>query len=249
MIQCPECKTTNQSSARFCSGCGVGFTVIPQPVKKKNSFTTLVIVLSVLGLCGLCGIFGAIGNKQNKAIETQINTSPSALISTPNQTPKPGQTYGQILVDAKNLLAKQDLNSKDLAIQYLGSIPNNAPEYKEAQSLIAKDAPRRAEAARPELEKIKAVWKKGGFGSIGVWTVTIRNNTNKTLGDIKFKTEYSSESGNIVTRGGTDALLGKDTIQKVIPPKQTRTFEVNDGFISDEANTASFEVVSWREVQ
>ncbi len=45
-----------------------------------------------------------------------------------------------------------------------------------------------------------------------------------------------------------DGLLGKDTIEKVVPPKSSRTFEVNDGFVSDEAETGNFEIVSWREV-
>jgi len=99
------------------------------------------------------------------------------------------------------------------------------------------------------LELVSAKWEKGGFDTVAIWKVTIKNVSDKTLGDIKFKTVYYSETKNIVGKGGVDALLGKDTIQKSVPPKSTRTFEVNDGFISDEAQTANFELVSWRIIE
>jgi hypothetical protein len=106
----------------------------------------------------------------------------------------------------------------------------------------------KSKSDKPELEIVKATWKKGGFGAIALWDVTIRNNSDKPLGDIKFRTQYSSETGNIVSKGGVDGVLGKDTIEKVVPPGKTRKFEVNDGFVSDEAHKAGFELVSWREI-
>jgi hypothetical protein len=99
---------------------------------------------------------------------------------------------------------------------------------------------------KPDLEVVSAKWEKGGFDTIAIWKVTLRNNTDVKLGDIKFRTAYSSETGNVVSKGGTDGLLGKDTIEKIVPPKSTRTFEVNDGFVSDEAERAGFEIVDWR---
>ena len=98
------------------------------------------------------------------------------------------------------------------------------------------------------LVLVKSTWRKGGFDAIAIWKVTIKNESDKPLGDIKFRTAYFSESRNKVTSGGVDALLGKDTIQKVVPPKSSRTFEVNDGFVSDEAVTADFQIVSWQEI-
>lgn len=96
------------------------------------------------------------------------------------------------------------------------------------------------------LQLVSSKWQKGGFGSIAIWKVTIRNISDKPLGDIKFSTEYYSETGNVVSRGGTKGLLGKDTIEKIVPPKSSRSFEVNDGFIGDEATTANFQLESWR---
>lgn len=99
------------------------------------------------------------------------------------------------------------------------------------------------------LVKVSAKWHKGGFGSIAIWKVTIKNVSDKPLGDIKFSTEYFSETNNLVGRGGTKGILGKDTIEKIVPAKSTRTFEVNDGFVSDEAVTANFTLESWRIIE
>jgi hypothetical protein len=98
---------------------------------------------------------------------------------------------------------------------------------------------------KPELEVLKSTWVKDGFGTVAVWRVTFRNNSDKRIGDIKYETRYFSESGNQVDRGG-ELGLADHTIQKVIEPKKTRTLEVNDGFTHSEAHTANFTLKSWR---
>jgi|GEM_PF-5829717 len=98
----------------------------------------------------------------------------------------------------------------------------------------------------PELMVTKSAWRKGGFENVALWYVTIKNRTDKKLGDIKFRTAYFSETGNDVGKGGVDGWIGKDTIEKYVPPKSSRTFEVNDGFVNDEAVRGKFEIVSWR---
>jgi hypothetical protein len=99
------------------------------------------------------------------------------------------------------------------------------------------------------LQHVSSKWQKGGFGTVAIWKVTIKNVSDKPLGDIKFSTEYYSETKNIVSKGGTKGLLGKDTIEKIVPPKSTRTFEVNDGFVGDEAESADFQLESWRIIE
>ena len=99
------------------------------------------------------------------------------------------------------------------------------------------------------LQVVKSSWQKGGFGTVAVWKVTFRNTGKKPVGNIKFRTSYGAETGSEVDKGGTDSLLGKDTLQKVIKPGETRTIEVNDGFVHDEAVSASFSVVSWEYVR
>jgi len=96
------------------------------------------------------------------------------------------------------------------------------------------------------LQLVSAKWQKGGFGTVALWKVTIKNVSDKPLGDIKFSTEYYSETKNVVSKGGTKGLVGKDTIEKIVPPKSTKTFDVNDGFVGDEAHTAELKLESWR---
>jgi tetratricopeptide (TPR) repeat protein len=143
---------------------------------------------------------------------------------------------------------EQVLAARDL----LAQIPKEAPDYGEAQALLKKIGPQIAkieaddkraaalEAARRDpIDVVKATWEKGGFGVIGVWHVTLKNRSDKPVADIEYETAYSSESGN-------DVGSGSGTIQKVIEPGATRTFEVNDGFIQSEAARASFVVKKWR---
>jgi len=95
---------------------------------------------------------------------------------------------------------------------------------------------------------VASKWEKGGFGTVALWKVTLRNLSKKTIGDFRFRTVDYSETGNTVGSGGVDSLLGKDTIQKILPGLSSRTFEVNDGFISDEAVRAGFEITDCREI-
>jgi len=96
-----------------------------------------------------------------------------------------------------------------------------------------------------ELVIVKSTWRAGGFGTVALWQVTLKNNTSKPIGNIQYRTAYYSETGNIVDKGGIDSPLDKKIIQKVIPPKSTRTIEVNDGFTHREAHRAGFELVKW----
>jgi hypothetical protein len=109
-------------------------------------------------------------------------------------------------------------------------------------------APTPTPAPEPEaadkLEVVKKRWHKGGFGAVSIWHVTFRNKGDKPIGNIRYRTFYRAETGEIVDQGGVEGLLDY-TVKKVIKPGQTRTIEINDGFINgQEISTAKFEVVS-----
>lgn len=115
----------------------------------------------------------------------------------------------------------------------------------------AKNPTHPAPAPRPEgLEVVKAVWSAEAFGTVAEWKVTIRNKSDAPLGNITYRTVYLSETGGVVDKGGVDAALtgSQRMIQRVIPPKSSRTLEVNDGFINKEAHRARFELVDWEHV-
>jgi len=79
-----------------------------------------------------------------------------------------------------------------------------------------------------------------------MWHVTFKNNSDRPIGDIQYRTIYYSETGNVVDKGGIDSPLDKKIIQRVIPAKSTRTVEVNDGFVHSEGVRARFELVDCR---
>jgi hypothetical protein len=67
-----------------------------------------------------------------------------------------------------------------------------------------------------------------------LWTVRIKNTSDSaTYYDLAYATEYEAPSGTVVRRRRGHIL---DRLQ----PGQTRTFEVNDGFINAQATRASF---------
>jgi hypothetical protein len=79
-----------------------------------------------------------------------------------------------------------------------------------------------------------------------MWYVTLKNTTDRPIGDIKYRTTYYSETGNVVDKGGVDSILSDHMVQKIIPLKKSRMIEINDGFIHSESSKASFEIVEWK---
>jgi hypothetical protein len=101
-----------------------------------------------------------------------------------------------------------------------------------------------ASEAKDKLQVIKKTWKKDGFGTVIMWRMTFRNTGDTPIGNIVYWTTYKAETGDVVDRGGNAAILGDYTIRKVIDPGQTRTIEINDGFVNQEAFNGHFQVVS-----
>lgn len=137
--------------------------------------------------------------------------------------------------------------------EHLGDTKANAARTPTAKfvpdpSLDQQYPPRdreREEYPSRSLEVIKRTWSKGGFDLVSIFTVTFRNNTSRPIGNIKYNTDYFAETGEIVTRGGSQSWLGNQLIRRVIPAHSTRTLEINDGFVSDEAVSARFLLASW----
>jgi len=152
---------------------------------------------------------------------------------------------------------KASLDQVNLGKRHLSVISAGGPEFtkvdpmlKEADVLLKKlDKEAQAAKAKASIDAnplvvVKSTWHKGGFDNIALWTVTFRNKSDKPVGNITYRTEYSSETGQVVDHGGVDSVVGQP-ILKVIPPGSSRTVEINDGFLHHEAHRASFELVGW----
>jgi hypothetical protein len=150
--------------------------------------------------------------------------------------------------------------SSDQAKRHLAAIDKSSPEYKEAVQLNA-DLIKKEKALQKEteaqhakaeikanpLEVVKSSWEDAAFETVAIWRVTFKNRSSKPVGNIKYRTLYYSETGGLVDKGGVDTPLIAEskTVQKVIPPKGSRTIEINDCFVNKEANRAKFELVAW----
>jgi hypothetical protein len=89
------------------------------------------------------------------------------------------------------------------------------------------------------LQVTKHTWEKGGFDTVALWHITFWNRSDKPIGNIRYRTRYTAETGDQVDRGGVDALLGDYTIRKVVPPHQKRTTDIKVKYWEITADTLS----------
>lgn len=76
-------------------------------------------------------------------------------------------------------------------------------------------------------------WSKGGFESIMMIDMTIKNNGHKDIKDFTVECEHSSNSG-------TKIDSNKREVYEIIKAGETRTFkEFNMGFIHSQAKSSS----------
>lgn len=88
---------------------------------------------------------------------------------------------------------------------------------------------------KPIVSITKSTWTTSGFGSIAIWKVTLENQTGKAVGNFRWQTRYSSETG-VELRGDSGDLL------KLVKPHSKRTFEINTGFISTQVTRGTIDI-------
>jgi hypothetical protein len=76
------------------------------------------------------------------------------------------------------------------------------------------------------VKVVSYTWELGGFNLVSIIHVTLKNLSKVTLGNIMYETHYFAETGK-----QCDSALGAHEIDKILKPGQTRTFEVNDGYV------------------
>jgi hypothetical protein len=95
------------------------------------------------------------------------------------------------------------------------------------------------------LQVLNVTWRRDGFGAVAILTVTFKNCSDSPITNISYDTTYTAENGDVVTRGGTHEFFGVKNVKKVIQPGQTRTIEIDDGFIETEAVHMLFRVARY----
>src|SRR5688500_12292528 len=122
-------------------------------------------------------------------------------------SPRPSQTVASGLLSVAVILivglACGAPNQKSVADRKDGGndeSPRNVIAEGEKSVAGSKKSIADSATKKADLEIVKHNWRRGGFDTVGIWTVRIRNNTTKQLGDIKYRTVYLSETGNVVSQ-------------------------------------------------
>ncbi len=81
-------------------------------------------------------------------------------------------------------------------------------------------------------------WRRGGFGSKALVTLTLRNDNDYAVGDIALVCAFSRPDGSVVTER-------RSTIHDAIKPKSRKTFaRVHAGFVNITASRANCSLLS-----
>lgn len=192
---------------------------------KKGNLGPSVVALVLLFAVGLLSLgWASIFLFQRFRADTATPTP--AVITPPVPTP--------VLTDQE--IRKH--NDEVLATLQAKHSPSAAP-IQPPQPTVTATPTELLTVAEPDthFRVTKSTWEKGGFDSIALWHVTIKNVTNRPMGNFTYVTGYGSETG--VDHGSRGGRL-----EKRLEPGQTKSFEINDGFISTAINRASIEITS-----
>jgi hypothetical protein len=158
------------------------------------------------------------------------------MIMTKNLTPVIASSQDNLF-----LLAKVAVGVLAIAvvgmfiIQRSASQQPLAPPTSAVAEATSVPTPTQTPWAGTDIEIVKSHCRKGGFGHIGLWDVTLRNKSKTaTWADLKYRTFYYAASGTLVQSE-------RHTLYEMLRPGETKRFrEINDGFINSQAQSCSF---------
>ena len=118
--------------------------------------------------------------------------------------------------------------------------PPPSPAASSAQN-TARSAPSDALAMAVPADGLKISsqsWRRGGFGSKALVTLTLRNDNDYAVGDIGLLCAFSRPDGSVVTER-------RPTIHEAMKPKSRKTFiGIHAGFVNITANRAKCSLLS-----
>ena len=140
-----------------------------------------------------------------------------------------GYVEGTTTIEVKNLKYDAERVAEEKAI-----------EEKRLAEARAKEQARARMRSNP-LEFIEMVdnnWYMGGFGSIPIHAITLKNKGEVSYKDIGIAITYSSKSDTLID-------VGAHVIYDVLPAGKTKTFrEINMGFMDGQAAKSRVEILS-----
>jgi hypothetical protein len=230
-VDLADAKTAVEEIARYGPARNTQTTQPPSAiVKYGGSFVLLCIVIAFFG-----SVF------RSPTTTTAPETTPSLATEKQKHFAPPSDKVSE----ARQVLAKKNATAAELrsALAELQSIGSDVPEAKQVKGLQPQlframtAALEREEIERNPVEVVRSSWSRDGFGNIAMWSLTLKNRSARSVGNLRYQTKYFAETGSQVDSS-------ERVIQKVLAPGQRRTIEVNDGFLHSEAHTATFTVLS-----
>lgn len=260
MRSCPFCAEPIQDAATVCKHCGRDVPATAPPVSTSapapRGSRRLRPILYVVGALAL---LAAIGRLSTPTPPPAITAEEQAARSfAANQS-----TFQTDVASLRTYIAKRqwteaaridDSLNTSLQPLFLSRLANDPAVAQLRTELTTLEGPLRAHQeaerrqhaavnaadAQKDITVIRHNWRRGGFGAIALWSVTLKNtSTVAAFSDLQYETTYEAPSGTRVARH-TGRILD------VVAPGQTRSFEVNDGPVDSQARRATFRIVGAR---
>jgi hypothetical protein len=168
---------------------------IPSTTKPRNRTPGLIIGL-VLVACLLAGVwvsFLVIGTSQTiVTVPTTATTRSGASNSTPHLTDDEIRKHNDEVLARLNINQSQSVTPTQVSIATPAATPTELPTEAEENT---------------DFRIVKSEWEKGGFDNVAIWHVTIKNLTNRAMGNFRYITSYGSETG--IQHGSRNGRLEK----------------------------------------
>jgi hypothetical protein len=190
----------------------------PLTAKKGGLVVLLLVVPTIIGAIIVLAVA-----LQSKSVVPNLASSETVQgISTPASTIRLTDEE----IRKQNEIALAALRSKESPTAQATPETESTPVPTASEYLRTEAWPGR------DFQVTKRTWEKGGFDAVAIWHVTIKNLTNRPIGNFSYTAIYQSETG--VDHGSKSGQL-----EKRLEPGEMRTFEINDGFIDTQSDRAS----------
>jgi hypothetical protein len=180
-----------------------------------------------------------LGSDDPTPTATRVTSEP-----TPNPTPVPLATPNPTLAPVAATPSPTTEETPDPYIHiHKAATPVPTPTPDAAQ--VARDKAIHRWGGDEKLRVLDVTWHKSGFNTVSIIYLTVKNCSDSPITNISYDSTYTAENRDVVTQGGTHQFFGIKNIKKVVHPGETRTLEIDDGFIDSEAYKLNFKIAGY----
>lgn len=142
-----------------------------------------------------------------------------------------------------NSATEENIKFRDIAVKQLKNWEEETKRFEgsaERQKEYKQNQKRKLQTEKPQdfIKITKQNWKKGGFETVGLHTLTLKNNSNLTYKDVVVKFDYYTNTNKFLERKVR-------TIYEYLPPNKEITInELNTGFIPTDAKEVKIGIIT-----